>query len=156
MKEKLNPEETKEKALRILEFRSHSEAELREKLTRAGGSGIDDVIAFCRQYNFLNDREYAIKLARDLVNLKKMGKRRVYQELRARGINEEFISEALEEVAEIDIEEILLPLVRKKLGTNTEQKNIDKVIRYFAYRGYEIDDIRSCIEEIKRGLEYGI
>lgn len=156
MKEKLSPEETREKALRLLEFRSHSEAELREKLSRAGGTDIDDVIAFCYEYNFLNDCEYAKKLVRDLANLKKLGKRRIYQELKARGISDEFANEALEELSDFDAEEALMPLVRKKLGTNTDRKNIDKVIRYFAYRGYEIDDIKSCIEEIKKGLEYGI
>ena len=156
MKEKLSPEETREKALRLLEFRSHSEAELREKLSRAGGTDIDDVIAFCYEYNFLNDCEYAKKLVRDLANLKKLGKRRIYQQLKARGISDEFANEALEELSDFDAEEALMPLVRKKLGTNIDRKNIDKVIRYFAYRGYVIDDIKSCIEEIKKGLEYGI
>lgn len=156
MKEKLTFEQTKEKALRLLEFRSHSEAELREKLFRAGGTDIDNVIAFCYEYNFLNDREYAKKLARDLVNLKAYGKRRVYLELKLKGIESEFIDEAIEELSEVDIREKLFPLVEKRLGGNVDKKNTDKVIRYFAYRGYEIDDIKSCIEEVKRRLEYGI
>lgn len=155
MEKKLTPEQTKEKALRLLEYRSHSEKELRDKLKRCGGENIDEVIEFCREYNFLNDREYAKRLAKDLVNLKKYGKRRVRDELRAKGIDEEYISEIFEE--EEDGEEVferLLPLVSKKLGLNFEQKNIDKTIRYFIYRGYEIGDIKRCIEEVKsRGEE---
>ena len=31
----------------------------------------------------------------------------------------------------------------------TKPKNIEKVVRYFSYRGYSYDDIKSCIERIK-------
>ena len=30
-----------------------------------------------------------------------------------------------------------------------DRKNIEKVVRYFSYRGYSYDDIKSCIESIK-------
>ena len=42
-----------------------------------------------------------------------------------------------------------MPLVCRKLGNNFEQKNIDKVIRYFLYRGYKFNDIKNCIDELK-------
>jgi len=50
----LTREETKEKALRILEFRSHSAFELKEKLRRAGSTeeDIEYMIDFCIEYNF--------------------------------------------------------------------------------------------------------
>ncbi len=151
-KRELTFDETKEKALRLLEFRSHSEDELRKKLKNAGGTGIDEVLDFCREYNFLNDSEYAKKLAKDLLNLKKYGKRRIKDELSSRGIDDEYIVEALEEL-DLDEKENLLPLIEKKLNNNFDKKNIDKAIRYFLYRGYEFSDIKKCIEEIKT---YGI
>ena len=43
----------------------------------------------------------------------------------------------------------MCPLVRKKLAGNFERKSIDRTIRYFIYRGYEISDIKSCIERIE-------
>lgn len=147
-KKQLTSEQTKEKALRLLDFRSHSEYELRQKLLRAGGTGIEDVLEFCREYKFIDDRSYAKKLAHDLAHLKKFGKRRIKEELLSRGIDAEFVEEAL---AALDVceSESLMPLVERKLGNNFEQKNIDKVIRYFLYRGYNFNDIKNCIGELK-------
>lgn len=149
-KRKLSANEAKEKALRLLEFRAHSEKELCDKLIRAGAQKEDlpQIIEFLKEYNFLNDREYAKSLARDLQNLKKLGKRRIRDELWSKGIKSEDIDEAVSELADDDPEE-LLPLVERKLGGNFDKKNVDRAIRYFLYRGYGFDDVKMCIERLK-------
>ena len=149
-KKELNYDEAKEKALRLLEFRAHSEKELRDKLKIAGAKDedIETVLDFCREYGFVNDRQFAIMKARDLKNLKKYGLQRIKSELYQKGISAEYVEEAISELDE-DETETLLPLVEKKLRGNFEKKNIDKCIRYFIYRGYNFGDIKSCIEQIK-------
>ena len=146
----LNYDETKDKALRLLEFRSHSEAELREKLKRAGSldEDIERVIDFCREYGFVNDEQYAKRKAHDLQHLKKYGKHRIVMELRQKGIAADLIEIAVEDLDDNE-EDALYPLVLKKLGGNFEKKNIDKCIRYFIYRGYGFGDIKTCIERVK-------
>ena len=143
-KKELTFDEAKDKALRLLEFRSHSERELSDKLKRAGAKeeDIDEILEFCRNYGFLDDRKYAIAKAKDLKNLKKYGKRRIKSELYSKGID-------LDE----DEEDMLLPLVEKRLKGDFEKKNIDKCIRYFMYRGYGFSDIKNCIDNIKE--KYG-
>ena len=152
MKEKkeLNAEQAKEKALRLLEFRSHSEKELADKLVRAGAKKEDlpPIMAFLKEYGFLNDKEYAKGLARDLQNLKKLGRYRIIQELKAKGIYGEDLDDALSELSEDEGDE-LLPLLERKLGGDFEKKNVDRTIRYFLYRGYSFDDIKACIEKLK-------
>ena len=147
-RENLTWEQTKEKALRLLEFRNHSSFELRKKLRMAGAEdeNIDRAIEFCMEYHLINDGEYAKALAKDLANLKKYGKRRIYQELKSRGLSSEDIDAALEG-AEDDTDE-LFSLVAKKLKGNFEKKNRDKAIRYFIYRGYEASDIIDSIERL--------
>lgn len=149
-KKVLNYDETREKALRLLEFRSHSERELSDKLKRAGSldEDIERVLEFCREYGFVNDEQYARRKARDLQNLKKYGRRRIGQELRQKGIAQDLIDLAVSEL-EDDEEDMLYPLVLKKLGGNFEKKSIDKCIRYFMYRGYGFGDIKSCIDKVK-------
>lgn len=146
----LNYDETKEKALRLLEFRSHSEKELADKLKRAGSvdEDIEKVLDFCREYGFVNDEQYAARKAHDLQSLKKYGRQRIVMELRQKGIAEEFIDSALLDLEESE-EDILYPLVQKRLGGNFEKKSIDKCIRYFIYRGYSFRDIKSCVERVK-------
>ena len=90
-------DETKDKALRLLEFRSHSEKELSDKLKRAGAKefDIEEVLEFCRNYGFVNDRQYALSKARDLKKLKKYGKQRIKSELYSKGIPSEYVEEAV-------------------------------------------------------------
>ncbi len=141
-------EQAKEKALRLLEFRAHSEREIKEKLKMRGADDeiIAEVLKFCRNYGFVNDADFAKRKAKDLYHLKKYGKRRIEQELKIKGISSDLIYEAL---GEIDFEENDLDaLIRKKLAHNFEKKNIDKCIRYFIYRGYDFSEIKSCIDTI--------
>lgn len=153
-KKELTFDEAKDKALRLLEFRSHSERELSDKLKRAGAKeeDIDEILEFCRNYGFLDDRKYAIAKAKDLKNLKKYDKRRIKSELYSKGIDAEYVEEAVSYLDE-DEEDMLLPLVEKRLKGDFEKKNIDKCIRYFMYRGYGFSDIKNCIDNIKE--EYG-
>ncbi|MBQ7986326.1 MAG: regulatory protein RecX [Clostridia bacterium] len=144
--------EAKEKALRLLEFRSHSEKELHDKLIRAGAKAEDlpEIFEFLREYSFVNDAEYAKKLAKDLQHLNKFGLRRIREELKVRGIFGDDLENAMLELSDEE-EEQLLPLMERKLSGNFDKKNIDRAIRYFAYRGYGFDDIKSAIERIKGG-----
>ena len=144
-----NYEQTKDKALRLLTFRAHSEKELCDKLRMAGAKeeDIERTLEFCRRYEFVNDLQYAKSKARDLKNLKKYGKRRIEAELYSKGISSETVSEAVGEL-EFD-DDILKMLVEKKLANNFEKKSIDRCMRYFLYRGYELSVMRNCIEEIK-------
>ena len=149
-KKELTPQGAKEKALRLLEFRSHSEKELRDKLLRAGAKAEDlpEIFDFLREYSFINDAEYAKKLARDLQNLNKYGIRRIRDELKSRGIQGENLENAMFELSDEE-EDQLLPLMERKLSGNFDKKNIDRAIRYFVYRGYGYDDIKSAIEKIR-------
>lgn len=148
-------EQAKEKALRLLEFRSHSERELRDKLRRAGAESedIDRITEFCHEYNFINDEDFARRKAADLKNIKKYGRNRIKNELYSVGISSDIIDTVLCEMNFDDTEDILKPLADKKLKGDFERKNIDRCIRYFMYRGYEIGDIKRCIETLRAEYE---
>lgn len=145
----------KEKALRLLEFRSHSEQELRIKLRRAGAmdEDIDRILDFLREYSLVNDRLYAERLAADLSHLKKYGGYRIKAELLRRGISGEICDEV---IASLDCDEaqMLLPLMEKKLGGDFDRKSRDRAFRYFASRGYSFDDIKHAFEQISAQSEY--
>lgn len=157
-KEFLTAEQTRDKALTYLEYRSHSEKELADKLRRAGArqEDIEDTLVFARRYHFVDDADYAKRLARDLKNLKKYGLQRIRQELKCRGIGDVEITEALAQFDEDSEQEQLLPLVERRLRGDFTQKSIDKAIRYFIYRGYQFSDIKMCIDTIRENNENGI
>lgn len=144
-------EKVKEKALRLLEFRSHSEYELTVKLRRAEAAeeDIEKTLEFCRRYGFTNDESYARRKANDLIHLKKYGIRRVRSELKAKGISDDIIEDVLSAVDTDAEADELTRLVEKKLRGDFSQKNADKCIRYFVYRGYDIYDIKNAMQTAK-------
>lgn len=152
-KKEMDFSKTKEKALRLLEFRNHSSGELRKKLKIAGAADedIERVIEFLVEYNLINDREYAKRLALDLKNLKKFGERRIRSELLSRGIDSEFVEEAILELPEFEEDQLLI-LVEKRLKGDFEKKNKERVLRYFIGRGYSFDEIKKTIEKIEGAL----
>ena len=96
-----------------------------------------------------------IRLHIKLKNLKKHGKNRIKQELTLKGINKDIIDNVLSEIEDTDMD-TLCEMVKKRLKGNFDKKNTDRVIRYFIYRGYSIDEIKNCIrkseqEETEKG-----
>ncbi len=140
----------KDKALRLLAFRAHSEYEIKDKLSHANAPQdvIDEVMAFLREYKLVDDRIYAERLAKDLSNIKKFAKHRITMELSQKGISREIANEAVADL-ETDELEMLLPQMAKKLGGDFSQKSRDRAFRYFASRGYGFDDIKRAFNEIK-------
>lgn len=148
-------EDVKEKALRLLEFRSHSEKELSDKLKRQGASDehIEMTLDFCRRYGFVNDEAFARHKANDLFKLKHLGIRRIRNELKAIGIADEFIDSAVSELDDNDELEALHGLAERKLNGDFSDKNKDKCMRYFIYRGYDLYDIKDTIRLLEEEYE---
>lgn len=152
----LSYEAVKEKALRLLEFRSHSESELRNKLHMAQASeeNIDKTIEFCKNYGFIDDKAYATHKANDLINLKKFGLRRIRSELKAKGIADYIIDDVIQNLDNDTEKDNLFPLIEKKLKGDFSDKNKDKCLRYFIYRGYDLYDIKNAITLIEERIDF--
>jgi regulatory protein len=99
----------KNAAYRFLSLRPRSRAEIERKLTDRGFPSdiIGRVMLLLGQLGYVNDREFAGQWARSRTRIRGMGRRRIEQELRAKGIDREIVHETLcrlfEDVAEIDI-----------------------------------------------------
>ncbi len=131
-------------------FRAHSEYEIKDKLSHLNTpcDVICEVLEFLREYNLVNDRIYAERLARDLFNIKRFAKHRIIKELSQKGISREIAYEVTDEL-EGDEREILFPQMVKKLGGDFSQKSRDRAFRYFASRGYSFDDIKKTYEQAR-------
>lgn len=153
-KQPLDYNAAKEKALRLLEFRAHSEYELRQKLLHALAKpeDIDAIMEFLHEYSLIDDRIYAQRLAADLSNLKKFGTYRIRAELMRHGIEREVCDEVISEL-DTDEQQMLLPLMERKLGGDFDKKSRDRAFRYFAGRGYSFDDIKSAFDAVRAQSE---
>ncbi|MBI4573313.1 MAG: regulatory protein RecX [candidate division NC10 bacterium] len=88
-----------EAAVKLLAMRALSTQELRQRLLRRGypPPEIDAVLARLRASRYLDDAEYARAWARTRAHRRSLGPARLANELRARGIADAEISNALDE-----------------------------------------------------------
>ena len=95
-KTKLNSEQTKEKALNLLEYRAHSRFELFDKLKFfAETETVNEVLDMLEDGGLIDDEAYAFQYAHDLMEMKLLGPSRLRMELKRKGIDEETAEAAI-------------------------------------------------------------
>jgi len=139
----------REKALYLLEHRSHSKKELTEKIARTAASRPAAQAAADRmeELGLLNDEAYARDLARDLFTRKRYGAMRVKQELKRKGIDGELIDELLEQYGgeEAALENIRAVLDKKYAGWEEDEKTRRRAFAALQRLGYSYGLIRQAM-----------
>ena len=140
-------ERARKRAMYLLGSRPYSTAALREKLlNNYTGETTERVIEDMTRYGFLDDEEYARRLASSIIKGKKYGLRRAKAEMRRKGVPDELIEQALDEYGSEEINESLTQLVRKKYADRiADREERQKVIAALARRGYGFGEIKTAI-----------
>ncbi len=139
-------------ALKLLSYRQRSEKEIYDALKRKGfeDSYIENVINYCKEYNYLDDRAFAESFIKDKINLNKYGPERIKYELILKGISKDIINELL--VIDYDEQyEIAMKIAEKKLKSyeKDDRNSIYRKLSGFLQRkGYPYDIISKVIKEI--------
>lgn len=141
-----------EYAMKILSKRAYAESEIRTKLLKKSysASEIDSAIEDCRRYSFLNDELYAVDYAR-LLNARGCGALLIKRKLMMLHIADEFISKALDEVAENEIDAARNSLDFKLRMLKNEKDKFRKKQKVYAFlvsRGYSFDIIRELLDVV--------
>lgn len=139
----------RERALYLMESRDHSYRELFDKLEKNYSEDICfEVCNRLAEIGVINDRRYAEKLCRQLFEVKKLGRYRVRQEMRLKGLGSEIIEEAMENFSEEDEPfERLEKLVEQKYERYlTDRKGVGKVKNALARKGYSFGEIKEVLD----------
>lgn len=139
----------RERALYLMESRDHSYRELFDKLEKNYSEDICfEVCNRLAEIGVINDRRYAEKLCRQLFEVKKLGRYRVKQEMRLKGLGSEIIEEAMENFSEEDEPfERLEKLVEQKYERYlTDRKGVEKVRNALARKGYSFGAIKEVLD----------
>ncbi|NLC68637.1 MAG: regulatory protein RecX [Clostridiaceae bacterium] len=143
--------QAKSRAWKFISFKFRTEKEVRLKLEKEGFNEdiIQNVLDELKADGYINDRLYVRKYLHDRGKLNPKSKRRLIQELKARGIKKELILEGLEE---LKIDNILVAegLVRKKFKDyDFTKKRVERqVYRYLQYRGFNDEEIRTVLRKL--------
>lgn len=150
---KENVSKCKEAALRILDKSYKSEKELREKLFQKEYDkyAIDQTLNFLQEYNLVNDEKYAKLYIKD--RLRTQGRNKIKYSLIQKGINEDIISELLENSDKEEEKNIAYNLANKKYlqlkKRETDTYKIkNKLSRFLISRGYDYSLTKDIINEI--------
>lgn len=145
-------ERARKRAMYLLGGHAYSTAALREKLlNNYSEETADRVIEDMTEYGFLNDEEYAEKLAASLIRGKKYGLYRAKTEMRHKGVPEALIDDALAQYEREDYVEQLKELIRKKYSDKIEDRDDrQKVIAALARRGFGFSEIKEAVMEVLR------
>ena len=137
-KEKFTTEQTKEKALNLLEYRAHSRRELFDKLKRFTDIGTaNEVLDMLEDGGLLDDEAYAFQYAHDLMELKLLAEQAIFAAEEEIGSPEE----RLDRIIEIRYKNLL-----------TDEKICKKVINSLFRLGYGYDMIKGAIYKVKEEI----
>lgn len=142
------PEQTKARALRILERRDVSRKELISKLTEKGESITDaeTVADWLVDLGVIDDARYAAMLVRHYA-AKGYGKARIQNELYRHGIEKELWDGAMEHYP--DQEEAIDRLLRSKLRSDTpDRAELKKATDALLRRGFSWAEIHAAKDRV--------
>jgi regulatory protein len=130
--------------------RCHWEVEQKLKDLQMIPEAQEVIISKLIEENYLNESRFAQSFARGKFNIKKWGKQRIVNELKARKISEYNIKLALKEISDEAYQSVFYILFekRKKAVSNYSipiQKK--KILAYMVYRGWESHLIYTALNE---------
>ncbi|MCD8036830.1 MAG: RecX family transcriptional regulator [Clostridiales bacterium] len=136
-------------AIKYIGYKMRTAKEVRDKLSEYSEEVIDKVMDFLEKYEYIDDELYCEKYIEETVRLKPKGKLLIKQELKARGIDDDIISKALDE-ADIDEQaqaEVLL-MKRYEDFANMDQKELARVYGYLGRKGYSYGVIKAAVSSL--------
>ena len=139
-------------ALNSLDYRDHSEKEIRAKLLRKHDADyVDEAVEKLIEFDLVNDERYAENYARELFERKKFGKMRIKSELRAKGISADIGNAAVEELFEEEepdnVQRIVDIIGKRYYNRMNDEVGRKKVFSALQRMGYSFSDIREAMSE---------
>ena len=147
-----------DRAVAALAARAHSKHELESKLLRAGylASTVEMVLYKLEKEGFLDDADFARQWVEARTN-RKLGTRRIAQELRHKGVSADEAEAALADVDEDEQLAAAISLVEKAMMRTKPgedpRKVANRITGMLARRGFGWDIARHAIESVMKDLD---
>ena len=149
----------KNTALKTIERTYKSEKELAQKLALKGYDDhiINRTINFMKEYNLLNDNNYATMYVKD--KSRNIGKKKIKYSLLQKGIDEEIIESELEKINNDEVKAIVYEMALKKYKVFSKRENdnyklTQKLYRFLMGKGYDYDLIKAVVKSIVKSEDF--
>lgn len=139
----------KDKALDLLSYSARTSRQLYEKLARSNDpEAASAAVARMEELGLVDDLDYAKRFIADKLNLRDWGLKRILNELRAKGVAEQHIQAAVEEL-DYDGQARLLEILRRRAkALPTEQKERNTLVNRWMRQGYEYEEIKAVLRQL--------
>lgn len=150
----ISEENALSRMMRICARKEYCIYDIEQKLRRLE---IDDdaterIISKLVKNRFIDNERYTRSYVSDKLRFSKWGKTKITYHLRHKRIDDKIIEEVFKEFSDEQLTDALEPIIIKKLKStkaDSEYELRNKVIRYALGRGFNMDDIISCLNRIK-------
>jgi len=146
---------TFDRAVNLLTYKPRSENELRQRLLEKDWTNaeiVEAVLAKLKEYNYLNDEQFAKEFAASRLRQKPIGKRVLRQKLALKRLDKETVDAALEKAFEdTPEEEIIERAIEKRLrikGKPETREDSKKFYDYLLRQGFSYDLVSNKMREI--------
>lgn len=132
-------------------FKDRTCKEVYDKLSEKGycSQEIDETMQKLLEYGYVNDENYALSYIKSNINQK--GIRRISIELKQKGINNNIISDALEN---FDCDEcpVISSIIAKRYHNCdfSSDSEVKRIYSYFARRGFKYENISRVISNVRK------
>ena len=134
-------------------------ADIRSKILKQGFSpeDADKMLSYLQSNKYIDDSRYARAYAVDKVRFSGWGKMKVRMGLRAKGMSDAIVSQALEYIPEKEYTEALEKVLLAKARSLdlTDVKDRQKLYRHLASRGFESQLIISAMRSLMKKQSEG-
>lgn len=136
----------KDKALELLSHSARTSRQLYEKLARKNDpEAAAAAVSRMEELGLVDDADYARRYIADKLNLREWGLKRILQELRRKGVAQQHIDAAVEELdydGTARLEEIFR---RRGVVLPDQQKERAALVSRWLRQGYEYEEIRAAL-----------
>lgn len=146
---------TFDRAVNLLAFKPRSIAELRQRLLEKEWTNseiVESVLDKLKEYNYLNDEQFARNVAASQIRQKPIGKRVLQQKLTMKKLDKETVETALENIyGEIPESEIIERAIEKRLrlkGKPETREDSKKFYDYLLRQGFSYDLVSNKMREL--------
>ena len=145
-----NENEAKDVALRFLSFRRRTEKDVREKLQKKGfdEKAIKKTIAKLKDYDLINDLEFATAWVKERLAYKPRGKKLLQQELWKKGIKKEIIDKVIQELCHYEDKSALelLEKIKKRYKNLELQVAKRRMYGLLLRRGFSYETAKNALK----------
>ncbi|MBD1398618.1 RecX family transcriptional regulator [Pontibacter sp. JH31] len=148
------PKEALIKAAAYCAYQERTQQEVRTKLYTYGlePDDVEEIIVRLGQEKMLDEERYAQAYVRGKYGLKKWGRRKITQGLKAKGISDYCIKQGMKEIDFEVYEQNLLQLLEKKNATEKEKNPFarrQKLTYFLMSKGYESDLVQEAVKKLE-------